>query len=171
MDERQKSAVSAAMAKVLVILYIGVVIVGVMKFVTNFRIVDCLWEMATAVAVPLLVLLFTHRRKRTVFPMSLAGLAISPDRTKEAKRGRVKAYLLDSLQFSLTMTAIQVVWAAWQALRANGMRLSVWSDVLRAIPQWLGDCGVCFIVFLALDTVLYEWKSRRYCRENQEDLI
>lgn len=169
MDERQKNNVSLAMAKVLVVLYLLIVVWGLLKFLQNFNIMDCIFELIIAVAVPMLVLILSRNKKRrTTFPMTLAGLAIFPERTKEAKIGRVKAYLLDSLGFSAVMSGIQVIFTLWNKFQAGTLEFN-FDGVLNYGIGLIGEFVLYFAVFFIMDYIMYEHKSKKYCRENQID--
>ena len=167
MDERQKNNVSMAMAKVLVVVYVLVVAFGLLKFLQNFNIMDCIFELIVAIAVPILVLIFSrNKKKKTTFPMSLAGLAIYPDRTKEAKKGRIKAYLLDSFTFSATIAAIQVIFRLWNKFQAGTLDLSTYESVIGYGVLLIWEFALSFVVYFIMDYIMYEHKSKRYCKEN-----
>ena len=74
-------------------------------------------------------------------------------RTRAAKFGRLKAYALDSVQFTLSMT---VVYAAINFDNAASCILGI-----------LGECAVYFVVFFVLDYMIYDGKSKRYYKEHQ----
>ena len=97
--------------------------------------------------------------------MSLAGLAIFPDRTKQAKLGRVKAYLLDSLGFSAAMAGIQLIFTLWDKFQTGTLEFNFEVIVNYGIGL-LGEFALCFIVFFIMDYIMYEHKSKRYCKEN-----
>lgn len=167
MEERQKNNVSMAMAKVLVVVYVLVVAFGLLKFLQNFNIMDCIFELIVAIAVPILVLIFSrNKKKKTTFPMSLAGLAIYPDRTKEAKKGRIKAYLLDSFTFSATIAAIQVIFRLWNKFQAGTLDLSTYESVIGYGVLLIWEFALSFVVYFIMDYIMYEHKSKRYCKEN-----
>ena len=154
------------MAKVLVVVYVLVAAYGLLKFLQNFNIMDCIFELIVAIAVPILVLIFSrNKKKKATFPMSLAGLAIFPDRTKQAKLGRVKAYLLDSLGFSAAMAGIQLIFTLWDKFQTGTLEFNFEVIVNYGIGL-LDEFALCFIVFFIMDYIMYEHKSKRYCKEN-----
>lgn len=167
MDERQKNNVSSAMAKVVIVVYLLVVAYGLLKFLNSFDITNCIFELVVAVAAPILVLIFSRNKKRrTTFPMSLAGLAIFPDRTKKAKIGRIRAYLLDSLTFSATIAAIQAIFGLWDKIQAGTLALMTFEGVVDYGVGLLGEFAIAFVVFFIMDYIMYEHKSKVYCKEN-----
>ena len=166
MDERQKSVVTTAMAKVLVILYALVAVYGVLVFLTSSDIRDWLPALIIVVGVPILVWLFTRKRKNTTFPMSIAGLAVLPDRTREAKIGRVKAYALDSLQYALMMMGIQAVTILWTLFQTDGIAAITMKGIGQILPELLNIFASFFVTFFVMNYVIYEIKSRRYCKEH-----
>lgn len=167
MDERQKNNVSTAMAKVLILVYALVVALGVLKFLQSFNIMDCIFELIIVIAVPVLVLIFSrNKKKKATFPMTLAGLAVFPDRTKEAKKGRIKAYLLDSFTFSAAIAVIQVIFRLWDKFQAGTLDLSTRESVIGYGIFLIWEFALSFVVVFIMDYIMYEHKSKRYCKEN-----
>ena len=169
MDERQKGVVTTAMAKVLVITYAVIAVYGLLVFLTTSDIRAWLPALIILVAVPILVWIFTRNRKNTTFPMSIAGLAVLPDRTREAKIGRVKAYALDSLQYALIMMGIQAVTILWMLFQTDGIATITMKDIGQILLELLNIFATFFVTFFVMNYVIYEIKSRRYCKEHQPE--
>lgn len=170
MDERQKNNMNSAMAKVLIMVYIAVVVFGVFRFLQNFDIMDCIFALVIAIAVPILVLLFSRNKvKKATFPMILAGLAIFPDRTRKAKIGRIKAYALDSLSFAAIFTVLQVLFDLWEKYQANTLSFEDFNEILNYAAGFIGGLLLFFVVYFITDYIMYEHKSRRYCKEHAND--
>lgn len=169
MDERQRNNVNSAMAKVLVLMYIAIVVFGVIKFFQNFNIMDCIFTLVVVIAVPLLVLIFLRNKKRKVnFPMTLAGVEVFPDRTKKAKIGRIKAYLLDSLSFSIIFAVIQIVIDLFERYQAKTLSLLNFDEIVNYSAGIAGSFFLFFAVYFIADYVIYEGKSKCYCKQNSD---
>lgn len=164
MDERQKEIVTSAMAKVLAIVYIVILIIGITKLIAYRRIVSCLFELLFIIAVPILVYLFARGQRKARFPMTIAGMEVYPDGTNNALIGRLKAYMLDSLQFGGVIALFIGISDIWRDYRGGHLtHLGSWLD---AIGSMLVQFLIYVIVFFALDYLLYEYKARKY-REQQ----
>lgn len=169
MDERQKNIVTAAMAKVLIIVYIVILIACVTKLILTHSILSCLFELIFLLAVPVLVIIYARGERRATFPQSIAGLAVKPDSTQRALIGRLKAYILDSLQYSVVVSLFIGVSDIWQAYRSGslaGYGLNGWLDAIGTVlVQFMGF----FIVFFAMDYFMYEYKAKRYSEQKRRD--
>jgi hypothetical protein len=158
------------MAKVLILVYIAIVVFGGFRFLQSFKITDCIFELAVAIIVPILVLIFSRNmKKKTVFPMTLAGLAILPDRTKEAKIGRVKAYLLDSVKFAVVFAALNVGVDLINKYQNETLQFTNFGDIVNCGAIFLGDLALFFVVCFVMDYIIYEHKSKMYYKENAAD--
>lgn len=170
MDERQKNNMDSAMAKVLIMVYIAVVVFGVFSFLQNFDIMDCIFALVIAIAAPILVLLFSrNKRKKATFPMTLAGIAIFPDRTRKAKVGRIKAYVLDSLRFAAIFTVLQALFDLCEKYQAETLLFSDLDVILNYVMGFILEFLLFFAAYFITDYVMYEYKSKRYCKEHEGD--
>lgn len=166
MDERQKNMIATAFAKVLVIVYIALFVIGAAKFAASGSISACLPELIFIIAVPILVVLFLRGSGKASFPMSIAGMAVDPDGSKPALLGRVRAYILDSLQYSLIVAAFICLMDVKDAYSAGILAdagFNGWMDMFgKALVQFIGF----FVIYLAMDFGIYEYKAKRF-REQQ----
>lgn len=169
MDERQKNIVISAMAKVLILVYIVLLILCVTKLVLTHSIFSCLFELIFIIAVPVLVIIYARGERRITFPMSIAGLAVKPENTQRALIGRLKAYIMDSLQYSVVVALLIGASDIWQAYRNGslaGYGLNGWLDAIGTIlVQFIGF----FIAFFAMDYFMYEYKARKYSEQKRRD--
>ena len=161
MDERQKSIIYSAMAKVLVIVYIIVCIVGISKFIVSRSVSGCIFELIFVIAVPVLVLLFSRGKKKATFPISIAGLEVRPYGTRKALRGRIRAYLLDSLEYGAAVAFFIAVSDIWQAYSDGALRNSVFSEWMTEIASVLLQFFIFFLTFFALNYCVYEYKAKK----------
>ncbi len=167
MDERQKNNVSSAMAKVLIVVYVLVVAYGAIKFLSSFDVTDCIFELIISIVAPILVWIFSRsKKKKTVFPMTIAGLAVFPDRTKEAKIGRIKAYAKDSLSFTVTILAIEIIFELWNRFSEHTLSMINFEVIKNYAIGLLSQAAICFVVFFVMNYIMYEHKSKKYCKEN-----
>ena len=159
MDEKQKEIVTSAMAKVLAIVYIVILVIGITKLIACRSIFGCLLELIFIAAVPILVYLFARSRKKVSFPMSIAGQEVRPDGTKNALIGRIRAYILDSLQSSSVIALFIGISDIWQAYRAGSLTgLGDWFDAIGSI---LLQFIAFFIVFFAFNYFIYEYRAKK----------
>lgn len=167
MDERQKNNINSAMAKALVVLYVAVVIFGILSFLLKFNITVCIFSLVVAIAVPLFVLIFSRNsKKKATFPMTLAGLVIYPNRTKKAKIGRIKAYALDSLGVTTIFILIRVIFDLQEKYRLKTLSFMNFDEILNYAAAFIGEMILFFTVYFITDYIVYEYKSKKYCKEN-----
>ena len=167
MDEKQKSIICSAMAKVLVIVYIIIFIVGISKFIISRSIMSCIFELIFIAAVPVLVFLFSRMTGKVTFPDSIAGLEVRPEGTRKAFRGRIRAYIHDSLLYSVFAAIFIAISDVWQAYRERALADSGFSEWMTEIASLLLQFLIFFIVFFALNYCIYEYKANKFREQNK----
>ena len=145
MNKKQREMVVSAMAKTLVIIYAVILIIGIAKAAAARSITAGFLELIFAVAVPILVYLFVRGRKKVTFPMTIAGMEVRPESSRKALRGRLRAYIRDSLPYAgaaaLFLGAADI-WQAGSSGTLAGWGLSGWLDILGSVLVEYNNAGV-----------------------------
>ncbi len=180
MDERQKNNIISAMAKVFIVVYLAIVAYALFKFLYSFDITSIVLELIIIVVAPILVLVLSHGRNKNKiphFPMTIAKVAVLPDSTKEASIGRLKAYTLDAVGFSLSIVVIEAVFYLWEKLqpminsfsdirtvldKAEYILQNETGRVVKYLMLFAGEVVFTFVVLFIMDYIMYESKARKY---------
>ena len=168
MDQKQKSTIISAMIKMLVVVYIVIFIVGMVKLFNGSSPGQYILDLTVIFVTPVVAYFLLRSRRKVYFPTSIAGLAVSPEGTKKALIGRIRAYILDSLQYAVVVALFISGWDIWQAYRSGslaGFGLTQWLDTAGAmLIQFMGF----FAVYFAMDYIMYEFKASRYMQQQQK---
>ncbi|MBQ1441450.1 MAG: hypothetical protein IIZ08_05975 [Clostridia bacterium] len=167
MDERQKNLIASAMAKVLVIVYIVVLIIGITKLIVSRSILSCLFELIFVTGVPVLVYIFIHSRKNVSFPTSIAGLAVKPDSNSRAFKGRIMAYIFDSLQYSSVISVFIFAMDIWNAHSDGSLAKFGVNEWLDSVGNMLIQFMILFAIYFAMDFFMFEFRAKKV-REQKE---
>ena len=161
LNKKQKNIIVIAMIKTLVVVYIVVFIIGMVKLLNGSRPEDYLLELMIVFLAPVIGYFFLRSRTKFSFPMSIAGLAVKPDATRRAKKGRIRAYILDSLQYAVVIALFIGGWDLLNAYRGGRLAsfgLNGWFDAIGAILlQFTGF----FVLYFAMNYLIYEYKAKK----------
>ena len=148
MDQKQKSTIISAMIKMTVVVYIVICIVGMVKLFNGSSPEQYLLELTVIFVTPVVAYFLLRSRKKVYFPMSIAGLPVRPDGTKNALIGRIRAYILDSLQYAIVIALFISGWDLWQTYRSGRLAGN-------GLTQWLDTAGVILIQFMGFFAVYF----------------
>lgn len=165
MNSKQHNLISSTIVKILVVVYIVILVLGIVKFFRNYRLTDCVFELIFVIALPILGVLYIHQDNYVSFPMSIAGKAVHPDSTKKALTGRIMAYIFDSLQYSIVISVLISATDLWKTYKSGGLAHFGITDWLDSAGALLTQFVAFFALFFAMDYVMYEFKAKRYLKQ------
>lgn len=162
MNKKQKNAIVIAMIKMLIMVYIVIFVIGMVKMLNGTRPEKYLPELTIIFVMPVIAYLLIRSREKFSFPMSIAGHSVKPDSTSSAFKGRIGAYILDSLQYAVVIALIiggSDIFAAYRSGSLAEFGLNGWLDAIGAVMlQFMGF----FAVYFAMDYFIYEFKAKKY---------
>ena len=162
MDKKQKDMVFTAMIKMFIVIYIVVFTVGMIKLCSGIPPADCFWELVIIFILPVIGYFVLHTRRKVYFPRKIAGLRVRPEGNARAICGRIKAYLLESLQYSVVIIALVFAVDLWDAHSKGALAnygLNEWIGISKNL---LMECAVIFAGYFVIDLILYEIKAKKY---------
>ena len=167
MDNKQRGIIYSAIIKMFIVIYLVVFVIGTVKLFRGYSPQECLPELLLIFLMPVIGYFFLHSRRRVYFPPSIAGLKVTPQQTMKALIGRIKAYVFDSLQYSIVIVILILTMDLWDAHSDGSLSRygsKEWIDTaIRMLAQFMGFCAAYF----AIDFVIYETKAKKYMKQKQ----
>ena len=167
MDHKQKGIIFSAIIKLYIVIYIVIFVVGIMKLLSGLSPAECFWELILIFLMPVIGYFILHSRRRVYFPKSIAGLRVHPQRTRKALVGRIKAYILDSLQYAVVITALIFAMDLWDAHSDGSLANFGMNEWLDTAGIMLLQFAVFFAAYFAIDFVIYETKAKKYTEQKK----
>lgn len=172
MDERSQKILANGMAITLVILYLGLFVLAIWKYVTTADITNSTWEIILIVMIPASILWFSRKDESLLIPKMItvkAGQEYPTETDDQTKRNRKKLYLLDALGLATVFLILRIVDAlfiqkGWDYVNFFPQL----SETLNIITYQFLEFVLSVLVFYVIAFVWGEWKIKKYNRKIEE---
>ncbi|UBH08296.1 FtsX-like permease family protein [Macrococcus armenti] len=164
MDERNAELMSKSMALVLAILYIGLIIYTVIKYILLKNIDSVIIEVLLIIAIPSLVAFFARKDESLFLPRNFKGEIIDE---KQDKNKRFKIAIFGSLAFALFCLIMSIfdglfvskTWESFEFVKQSNLNI---------IINITFNFVVSFVIFLVLSLIFNAISIRRYNKKMNE---
>lgn len=167
MDKKQKDIIISTMIKTFIVIYIVIFVIGIVKLFRGYSPAECFWELLLIFIMPVAGYFFLTNRRKAYFPVRIAGLRVRPKQTRKALKGRIKAYILDSLQYAIVISLLIFCLDIWDAHSAGTLSGYGVQDWLGAVGRMLLQLMGFFAGYFAIDFVIYETKAKKYMEQRR----
>ena len=167
MDKKQKDIIISTMIKTFIVIYIVIFVIGIVKLFRGYSPAECFWELLLIFIMPVAGYFFLTNRRKAYFPVRIAGLRVRPKQTRKALKGRIKAYILDSLQYAIVISLLIFCLDIWDAHSAGTLSGYGAQDWLGAVGRMLLQLMGFFAGYFAIDFVIYETKAKKYMEQRR----
>ena len=167
MDKKQKDIIISTMIKTFIVIYIVIFVIGIVKLFRGYSPAECFWELLLIFIMPVAGYFFLTNRRKAYFPVRIAGLRVRPKQTRKALKGRIKAYILDSLQYAIVISLLIFCLDIWDAHSAGTLAGYGVQDWLGAVGRMLLQLMGFFAGYFAIDFVIYETKAKKYMEQRR----
>lgn len=151
MDERQHEIVGTASTIATLVTFFYLLAEITYKFITTKNILNCGWEIVLIMIISVIFFIVMRLKKEMDIPKTFFGKILTTELTKEARKIRIKTYLLNSLFFALSVTVISLVFTL---ITESVESLST----LAAAGEFFG----LFVISAILSYFWYEYQVKAY---------
>lgn len=171
MDERSQKIIAGGMGITLALLYLGIFVLCIWKYVTTGDITNSTWELILIVMIPASIWWFSRKDESLMIPkMSVITSEELPvENDIEARERRKKAYIWDSIGLATVFLVLAIVdslfiqkyWSYFSFHPQFGEALNI---VLFLFLEFI----LSVLVFYAISFVWGEWQIKKYNRKLEE---
>lgn len=170
MDERSKEIFAKSMAITLALIYLGIFVSCIWKYVTTKDIMNCTWEIILIVMIPLSISWFARKDESLLIPkMMMTGKELPTELDEVAKKTRKGYYFWDALGLATVFLLLTIV---------DSLFIQREWDYIQLLPQSSEKVNILLthtleffisvIIFYLIGYVWEEWRTRRYNKKMSE---
>lgn len=171
MDERQSTIVAKAAASTLALLYIGLIVLAVWKYVVTKDILNSSTEIILLVIIPFAILWFSRKDEALLIPKRFTDQEVPAQLDAPSKRVRKKHYFLSALGLAIAFRSLDIIAVVFieknwrEALLFNIFNVNENLDIGLTIVT---EVVTSVIVFYIIGYFIGEWAVKRYNRKLAE---
>ncbi|GGA63712.1 hypothetical protein [Ornithinibacillus halotolerans] len=170
MDERSQQMIARGIGITLALLYVGLFVSAIWKYVDTKDIANSTLEIIFIVLIPASIAWFARKDESLSIPKMVSGENVPTELTKEARKSRKKYYFWDSVGFAIAVLILTIlstffIEKDWQHLLLFPNLNETWNIIYVLGMEFI----MSIIVFFAISFVWEEWNVRKY-NKKLEDL-
>lgn len=157
------------MALTLVIVYLGIIVSALWKYISTKDITNSTVEIFLIVMIPISIGWFARKDESLMLPRDLTGDTLPTSEAKADRTRRKRHYFWDALGFAIFVLVMNIVTSLFIEKDFNDMLLfpninSTMNIVLSLSLQFV----ITVVVFYLIGYVLNEWSVRKYNKKMDE---
>lgn len=171
MDERSQRIIAGGMGITLALLYMGLFILCIWKYITTGDITNSTWELILVVMIPASIWWFSRKDESLMIPKmsGTTGQELPVENDFETKQVRKKSYIWDALGLAtvfllLTIVDSLFIQKGWSYFNL----LPQFSETLNIAVSLFLEFALSVLVFYAISFVWGEWNIKKYNRKLEE---
>lgn len=171
MDERSQKIIAGGMGITLALLYFGLFVFSIWKYVTTADITSITWELILIVMIPASILWFSRKDESLLIPKmsGTTGQELPIENDFETKKKRKKSYIWDSIGLATVFLVLDIV---------DSLFIQKEWSYFNFLPQLSGTLNIAtflflefilsVLVFYAISFIWGEWQIKKYNRKLEE---
>lgn len=171
MDERSNAVVVKAMALTLILIYVGIFVSCIWKYVSTGDITNSTMEIILIVVIPFAITWFARKDERLTLPKDMTGKLVPTEDNLQSKRLRKRHYFWSALGFATFILILTVITAFfvekdWQELML--LPIPNLPKKMNVIITLTAHFILGIIVYYIIGYILGERSIRKYNRKIDE---
>ncbi|MBJ8349484.1 hypothetical protein [Streptococcus zalophi] len=155
-DERLKKSIGDVSTIIVVVTIIYLLVEAFYKYVTTKNILTTTWEIALLLLIVAIFLIGIKSNKEMTLPTSFLGKQLPTSQSIEAKRNRIKAYLIESVVTSAVITGLTFFFEF------------IGIEVKLSLSEYIASFLGLMVVYLILSYLLGEHNIKKYNKYMEE---
>lgn len=168
MDERSQKIIAGGMGITLALLYFGLFVLCIWKYVTTGDITNSTWELILIVMIPASILWFSRKDVSLMIPKmsGTTGQELPTENDFETKQKRKKSYIWDSIGLAAVFLVLDIVDSLFiQKDWSYFNFLPQLSGTLNMVTSLFLEFILSVLVFYAISFIWGEWQIKKYNRK------